>query len=225
MIKPCSVIYLPGAGGTFFRLCLSLSKETVPFYKSSLNDLTNEEIYLIRKMSAEQRKEFLRIKDFETFKNVHGSSIDSIISPDFYYSNPLINDYFEWVIAKNHTNNYQKRLPYLKKILYLEIDPDRYQTWTKNAYQYFNPLGHGNKFRCALYLEMQNIQEIKKNPITTTLCMNSILDSQLGFETQYLQACSALNITPELECAVDLYKDWRKFRVDPFLESGAPGRI
>lgn len=218
MIKPCSVIYNPGAGGNFICRCLSLSKETVPYFSADLKTLTDQQLALVKAMTADQRKKILHIDSLQTFTTVHGRSGEKkIFQPDFYYENQLVNENYEWAVVTNHCDNYHDRLPWLKKIIYLDIELERYKTWTNKAGQYFKQFGFTSNFACDFKNLDANMQQIKNNAITVVLDMNAVLANENGFTTQYLLACSELSITPETEHALDLYRGWKKFRVDPFL--------
>lgn len=219
MIKPCSIVYLPGCGGNFIINCLSLSKETVPYYNVNLHELGPEQVHAVLAMQADQRINFLKIDSIENFDRIHQvkNTTQPLFAPDFYYSNSLINDYFEWSVVSNHPGNYHVRLPYLQRIIYIDIDLDIYKAWTRNAKSYFEKFGYIFNFTCNLEKEMQHVDVIKKLPICLTLDMNVILQSEQGFEDQYLLACQNLDITPELDHAITLYRGWRKFRVDPFF--------
>jgi hypothetical protein len=226
MLKPCSVIYFSGTGGNFLRLCLSLSKETVPHYYKHLDTYTDLEIYSIRSMSAKQRQSIIQLDSLETFKNFHrvAGHKNRIDEVDFYYKNPLVNNHFDWTIVSNHPDNYHDRLSWLKKILYIELDFEKYGHWIKNAGAYFKQFDYVTNFtinHSGTYLLTQDQQiqvaELKNQTITTTISMSKILDSTDGFVQQYNMACESLNITPELDAAIDYYQKWRQFRVDPFI--------
>jgi hypothetical protein len=219
MIKSCSIIYLPGSGGNFIKLCLSLSKETVPYYNINLHELSTKQIHAIRAMQATQRINFLKIDSIENFDRIHlaKNTTQPLFDPDFYYSNSLINDYFEWALVSNHPDNYHDRLSYLQKIICVDINLDTYTNWTRKAKNYFKKFGYTANFTCNLEKQMQHVEVIKKLPICMTLDMNAILESEQGFKDQYLLACKDLGITPEFDHAITLYRGWRKFRVDPFL--------
>jgi hypothetical protein len=226
VIKPCSVIYFPGSGGNFIKLCLALSKETVPNYYKPLDTYSDSEIYKIRSMSAQQRQVAIEFASLDGFKDLHATvnRKDNVGEVDFYYKNPLINDYFEWAILTNHLDNYHNRLVWLKKIIYLELDFEKHGHWIKNAGTYFKQFGLDTGFtvnNTGTYLPTQDqhnqVAELKNQAITTTISMSEILCGTDGFVQQYHVACTALNITPELDTAIGYYQKWRQFRVDPFI--------
>lgn len=226
MLKPCSIIYFPGTGGNFIKLCMSLSKETVPCYHRHLDTYNDSEIYDIRSMSVKCRQNIIEFDSLENFKKIHPepNQQNRIDEVDFYYKNPLINDYFDWAIVSNHPDNYHARLPWLCKILYIELDFEKHGHWIKNAGAYFKQFNYISNFvvnKTGNYWLTQDqknqVAELKNQPITTTISMSDILDSLDGFVQQYLNACKSLNITPELDAAMDFYKKWKKFRVDPFI--------
>lgn len=226
MIKPCSVIYFPGTGGNFLSLCLALSQETVPYYYQHLDSYTDEEILKIRSMSVQERQAINQLNNLANFKKFH--ALDSqpleVCTADFYYKNPLVNNYFEWAIVPNHLDNYQNRLPWLKKIIYVELDFNKHGHWVKNAGAYFQQFSYRTNFvvnqhnNYQLTTDQQSqVIDLKSNTITTTISMSEILDSTDGFVSQYQLACLELNITPEFDQAIDFYHDWYQFRVEPFI--------
>jgi hypothetical protein len=225
MIKPCSVIHFPGTGGNFLRLCLSLSQETVPYYYQHLDSCTDDEILKVHSLSVQERYSINQLDSMSTFKKIHGPAYPpSIYESDFYYKNPIINNHFDWAIVANHLDNYQTRFSWLKKILYVELDFNRHGHWIKNAGTFFEQFSYKINFvinqndNYQLTADQQNqVIELKNYAITTTISMSEILDSTDGFVKQYLLACSALNITPELDHAILFYQRWYQFRVEPFI--------
>lgn len=226
MIKPCSVVYFPGTGGNFIKLCLSLSPETVPYYTKDLNKCNDEEILKIQSMTSAERQQIVQIDNLDNFKKFHitRNSVTDILHVDFYYKNPLINNYFEWAIIANHLDNYYDRLPWLKKIIYIELDWNKHASWVRNAGAYFKNFSYISNF--IINQDNNNIPNIQQhnqvcelinNQLTTTISMSKILDSTDGFVEQYLLACESIGISPVIEQAVDLYRRWHKFRVEPFI--------
>jgi len=216
MIKPCSVIYFPGAGGNFIKFCLSLSKETVPYYHKPISVCSDEEIIQIKSMSAKQRKDLVRFKSLEDFKRFHNNR-DDFFAPDFYYKNPLMDSCFDWSIVTNHTNTYQDRLSYLEKIVFLELDCGKYGHWIENSFNYFKQFGI---FLPSYQITDEQYTEeitIKALPITVTMSMTQILKGVDYFMEQYLMVCDALKLTPEIDCSILYYQEWRSLRVDPFI--------
>jgi hypothetical protein len=216
MIKSCSVIYFPGTGGNFIKFCLSLSKETVPYYHKPISACSNEEIIQIKSMSANQRKDMVRFKSLEDFKRFHNNR-DDFFAPDFYYENSLMDAYFDWSIVSNHTNTYRDRLPYLEKIILLELDYEKYGHWIKNSFDYFKQF---DIFGTSCQITDEQYTEeitIKALPITVSLSMTQILQGVDSFVEQYLIVCDALKLTPEIDCSILYYQEWRSLRVDPFI--------
>lgn len=216
MIKPCSVIYFPCTGGNFIKFCLSLSKETVPYYHKPISACSNEEINQITSMSANQRKDLVRFKTLEDFKKFHNNRND-VFAPDFYYKNPLMDSYFDWCIVSNHTEDYQGRLPYLEKIIFLELDCEKYKHWIENSFNYFKDFA---RFGLSCQITNEHYAEeiiIKALPITITMSMTQILKGVDYFVEQYLIVCDALKLTPEIDCSIGYYQEWRSLRVDPFI--------
>ena len=141
-----------------------------------------------------------------------------------HYENTLVNNYYDWAILGNHPNDVHAPLPWLKKIFYLELDLKKYSKWILSSFRYFSSNGmffptQDSALRAGRLSQSQLDDElyIRSHRITEILSMTDILNSQQGFERQYQNACNSLNITPVTDLAVEYYKDWRKFRVDPFL--------
>ena len=177
-------------------------------------------------MSVQERQSINQLNSLADFKKIHplNGQPPDICAANFYYKNPLINNHFEWAIAPNHPNNYQIRLPWLKKILYVELDFNKHGHWVKNAGAYFQQFSYKNNFvinqtnNYQLTADQQDqVIELKNHTITTTISMSEILDSTDGFVNQYLLACLALNLTPELDHAITFYQGWHQFRVEPFI--------
>ena len=217
MLQPCSIIYFPGIGGNFIKLCLSLSTETVPYYYKHLDSYPDEKIIGIRKISSSQRREIIKYSTVEDYKKIHSNTL---AEPDFYYQNPLINHYFDWSIVSNHPDNYESRLLWLKKIIYVELDLEKYGKWIENAQTYFGQFGpFGGPYHNHQLTKIQSDQEqqVKNYDITTTVSMTTVLTGVDGFVNEYLRACNALEITPEVDQVIPFYQDWRILRVDPFI--------
>jgi hypothetical protein len=219
MLQPCSVIYFPGIGGNFIKLCLSLSKETVPYYYQHLDSYTVDQITGIREITAEQRRSIIRYSTSSDYKKIHAvkSASLELSEPDFYYQNSLINDYFKWSIVGNHPSDYKSRLEWLKKIIYVELDLEKYGHWVSRASAQF---GFEN-FNQTNYLltadQYAEEQQLKNYNITTTLSMTNVLTGVDGFTNEYLRTCNNLEITPEIDQAILFYQDWRSLRVNPFI--------
>jgi len=219
-MKICCVVYFPGMGGNFFKLCLALSKETVPYYSKPLETCSQEEINVIHALSAEQRKDIIQYKTDKDYIKVHND--DLLSEPVFYYENPRINDHYKWVITHNHTNHYQVRSQWFHKILYIELDLEKYGHWVENSYNHFIQFARFGNFNrnnnYKLTPEQQaEANECLANPMTSVVSMTNILSGVDGFVEEYLKSCETLEITSELEQAILYYKEWRALRVDPFI--------
>ena len=216
----CSVVYFPGHGGNFVKLCLSLSPETVPHRFKDLSTLSDSECIKLHKLTAEQRFFETQYKSNLSYTKIHMSLRD----PDIHYSNPLLNNHYQWAISGNHPEDIAPRLGWLKKILFLELDLEKYSHWImcshahfKKNRLYFPEQSKSLEVGKLSLAQEQSQQMILRQPITDTLSMTEILNSQQGFEQQYQKACDILCITPVMDTAIKFYKSWRQLRVDPFL--------
>ena len=141
--------------------------------------------------------------------------------PRLYYENKLIDGYYQWSIVSNHPHNLeQTRLQVLNKILYLELDLEKYSLWLVKSKEYFpdTPQWQG-RFQQSTNnilssVDLNNKQLILSYPITEVISMTHILDSQQGFLTEYQKACEILNITPVIPEAVEYYNNWCEVRVN-----------
>jgi hypothetical protein len=217
-IRTCSVVYFPGHGGNFFKLCLSLSPETVPYYTQDITTLTDFQCLELRKLTSCQRQEIIKYNSIDDYIKHHSKYY---VEPSFYYQNKLINNYYNWAIVSNHPNDIDQRIKFLDKILYIELDLKKYSTWISSSRKYFRsnsiffPLGtlQPNELNLA---QIKDKQTVLSQSATEIISMTDMLDSQQGFLDQYQKACKILNITP-VDNAVQYYLSWRHVRVDPFL--------
>ena len=226
MIKACSVIYFPGTSGNLLIFCLSLSKETVPYYHTNLNSCTNDELLEISELSASQRKHIIAFDNATDFIK-HHSPEKNLVEPGFFYKNTVINDRYQWAILKNHPNTYQTRLPWLHQILYLKLDFEKNGYWLKNVWEHYKtqnlpPQRFGlaklisNNYQLP-DIQLAQQQEIINQKITKVISIDNIIQSQEGFINEYQNCCNILNITPEFDQVLPFYQNWRKIRVDPYI--------
>ena len=222
-IFTCSVVYFPGFGGNFLKLCLSLSPEITPYYTQDLSKLNDFQCLQLHKMTAEQRRTIIDFNSYDQYKKIHNTH-PGIIEPSIYYDNPLINNYYKWSIVANHPDNLNDRLPWIKKILYIKLDLEKYASWIIQSQKFFkdNFLFFPNQPSSITFNQLSNTQmqdeiNIISLPMSHVISMTDILDSQQKFELQYQQACDILQISPVMDQALILYKNWRKIRVDSFL--------
>jgi hypothetical protein len=223
-IYGCSIVYFPGHGGNFFKLCLSLSPETVPYYPKKLDTLSNDECIELHNITPHQRYELNKFGSNEDYKKIH-TPVTGDRTPMMHYDNPLINNCYSWAISGNHPDNVYEKTHWLKKMFYLELDLEKYSKWVLSAQQYFTqnkmffPAQHLQDLRLSKLSTVQLKDElyVRCHNKTEILSMTEILDSQQGFEKQYQMACGSLGITPVMDVAIKYYQDWRKVRVDPFL--------
>jgi hypothetical protein len=171
-------------------------------------------------MSASERMELVRFKNIDDFKKLHNSI--NIHEPEFFYQNPLIDSYFDWSIVKSHPLIYHDRLPWLNKIVYLELDFEKYGHWLKNSMIHLLELGliyTDDKTSLYQMPQEQRSEEIKIKslPITITMSMTKILEGVDGFVDEYLTICNALELTAEIDCSIFYYNEWRQLRVNSFL--------
>jgi len=211
------VVYFPGFGGNFLKLCLSLSPEITPYYTQDLSKLNDFQCLQLHKMTAEQRRTIIDFNSYDQFKKIHNIH-PGILEPSSHYDNPLINNYYKWSIVANHPDNLNDRLSWIKKILYIKLDLEKYASWIIQSQKFFkdNLLFFSNQ-PSSIKFNMQDEINIISLPMSHVISMTDILDSQQKFELQYQQACDILQISPVMDQALILYKNWRKIRVDPFL--------
>ena len=220
MIKSCLVLYNPGVGGNFIKFCLSLSKETVPYYHTDLATLSDDEISKVQLLTARDRAEICKFSTIEDFVKIHSPVI---VDPTIHYKNLLINDHYTWAISHSHPTTYKSLsiFPWTTQIFYLDIDIEKYSNWLINATTAFKP--HHQWHKRKWYDDQKNsetqtlIAEVKNMDITTNISMTSILDSVEGFVAEYQKMCNTLSITPEIDVAVPYYQAWKKLRVDPYI--------
>jgi len=226
VIKTAAIVYFPGTGGNFLKCCLSLSPETVPYLWKHHNSYTDEEIIAFRSMSAQQRQQILdfsNIKDFDKFHAVYGQQ-PTIPNISWHYDNPLIDDYYKWAVVTEHLDSYIQNLPFFSKLFYVKLDFNRFGSWIENNANYFKTFSYVSNFLVnndgtyqPTLQQQKQVDQITAHSITNVISMDEILEGTQGFIKQYVNACECLNITPVIDCATNFYKDWRRFRVDPFI--------
>lgn len=229
MIKCCSVIYNPGYGGNFFARVLSLSKETVPYLYKNIREFSDLEIKNLQKMSVLERYDILKYQGLKSYINWHS---DRLKRPDIFYSNPEVDNFFEWAILTNHFNDIvSPRLEYIKKIIWVDLDLSMYRDWIYKSYHkittQIEKLDVTDKFSHADWstLSEKNIIESKKirqellhkYPMCD-ISMTNILSSTNGFIEEYKKACDFLEITTEIEPAVIFYQEWYDWRYRKIME-------
>lgn len=217
-VRACSVVYFPGYGGNFFKLCLSLSPETVPHYTQDIATLNDSQCLELRKLTSYQRQEIIKYNSDDDYIKHH---FGYFTKPSFYYQNNLINNYYKWAIVSNHPDNIDKRIKFLDKMLYIDLDLEKYSNWIESSRKYFKSkqinFPEGTLTPCELdSTQIKNKQTLLSHPNTEIISMTEMLDSQQGFLDQYHKACKILNITP-VDNALQYYLSWRQYRVNSFL--------
>ena len=238
-VQTCSVVYHAGYGGNFVKMCLSLSPDTTPYYHTNLNQLNDNDILTLYELTPADRRKIVQYASIIDYKNRHRR--DVTFEPEIFYPNPLINNYYKWSIISNHPDTFGTRLPFLKKILYLDLDLSKYGIWIANSFKYFTReekvyfpdvtknmiVGHSIKDNIdsfetppAYALTEEQVRDeayCKSLPNVESVSMTTILDSLDGFVSEYTRLCRLLEITPVTDDAILYYKEWRQFRVDRFL--------
>lgn len=244
MIKTASVVYLPGIGGNFIRYLLSLSPETVPYYTKSLNDCDREELDTVLNMTVQDRAEIVAFKTIQDYEKFHSIPEGLLYKPENEYKDDRINNAYKWAIQTDHpkifttdmlnddtivntrfTKHWNENvINYnIDKIVYLDLDSDKYLNWLENSYTYFT--GKGLRFGYflkpyqpeRLVMQKMKVEMIKNLKVTDIVSMTAILDSTDGFVNEYTTICNKMEITPLIDSALQYYQEWRQLRVDPFL--------
>lgn len=223
MIKFCSVIYNAGYGGNFFARVLSLSKETVPYLYQDIAKFSCTEIKNLQQMSVHERYDILKYQGLKTCIDWH---TERLITPDVFYEQPTVNNFFEWSIIGNHGNTIADScLDYIVQTIWIDLDLSLYQDWLNKSYKLLqNEL---DTLCChpswiLTHEDLQKIEHTRKKLEKRPICnisMTDVLSSTDGFANQYTKACEFLNITAEIDLAIAFYQGWHDFRFRKVMNS------
>lgn len=211
-LKYIFIVYLPGYAGNFLLRLLSLTNETVP----ALPNILLEECDSIPLLSIEER---LSIYSFSDIRNRYSSWQSFHRDWADFFSHKLIsskiNNHFSYICFSLHLPEFFKFKPEIeviknKMIFFVDLDRQKYQTWL-------------NKSKEDLHFKYR-LDEIKNYYIWKNSTKNlfpidltKIIENEFGFIDEYLKVCNLIGISPNINAALNLYKEWYDTRVQCYL--------
>ena len=205
------ILYHPGYAGNFILRLICLSPEVLPTMpKKTLLDwsastvkpeLTIPAMYSYDTVSADHSNDWLAFHD--AWAGIYEYSVyDSIIDLGTTYKkiayqvHPFEYAKFEDLIVSAKS----------KTLMYVDLDLTKYGSWVDREISRIKCYPRGDELTQGL--------EFQKKYSMYKINLTSMLDSIDGFITEYTALTEHLAISKKQEFALELYQNWRKYRVD-----------
>lgn len=202
------ILYMPGHAGNFLNRLFSLSDEAVP--QITQRDLDNA--INTKQLSADSKDySFRQVRtDYADWQQFHRDFVDFADSDKVELLNQICADRFTHAVYSIHPMEFAQ---YAAKILakdsdlyHVELDLGKFGEWVESARRELKFVTRPN--------EEQLFGHIVKTHNTTAISLTQMLESETDFCNEYVRVCRLMQITPVVDRAIQLYRDWRQARVD-----------
>lgn len=207
-MKTIFVMYMPGRAGNLINRLISLSPETVP-------QLSIQQLRALKNKNkipdfSDRRSlySFVKATKFPTWQHFHRDCADFYTREFFDYFNEYFDEQFTCQVYAIHPvefDQFHRHIQNTENPFYYYVDLDKkYQPWI----EYYRPKlefhDRENEFQLHEHLRREHQMQ--------AIDLAEMLDSNQGFEQEYLRIINDLGLTPELDLARDLFLEWLGLR-------------
>lgn len=197
------VLYLPGHAGHMISRLFGLSPEAMPLIEK--NALETADISTVNKLDTYQ---FVDVKSrFQTWQKFHHEYANYKDSNMLRIINAVSGHCYSCIIYPIHPYEFHHDFRKIDETeyYYVDLDLDRWGSWVEQQRAVL-------RFKTR-HNEQKYFEEYKNSHNMELISLTKMLESDQGFQEEYLRVAHAMNITPVLDQATVLFNDWKSVRV------------
>lgn len=197
------IMYMPGHAGHMLSRLFGLSPEAMPLIEK--NALETADISTINKLNAYR---FSDVKSrFETWQKFHQEYAGHKNANVLRIINAVSGHCYSCIVYPIHPCEFHHDFRKLDETEYycVDLDLDKWGAWVEQqrATLKFNTRHHEQEY----FDKYKNLHNMK------LISLTKMLESEQGFQEEYLRVAHDMNITPVLDQASLLFNDWKSVRV------------
>lgn len=205
------VIYLPGHAGNFVSRTFSLSPETMPLLKQQqIKHYVSNQKSVPNFSRLSWYKFSTVLSQHQTWQQFHRAWADYKDYAAYRLINLYSKQVYQTVIYQIHPremiSDYVSIEP--EDFFHIELDLQRWGHWVRQEQQRLQFVQRPD--------EGQQFEQLKIKFKTKPIDLNKMLDNNDNFVEEYLRVCNLMKLTPVVDQALSLRKDWYDTRVKSY---------
>ena len=208
-MKTVIVLYMPGHAGNFVSRLFSLGAETMPLMqKKTMAEHVMQGIKLSNTFDKLDNYLFSSMKEnLNAWQQFHADWADYQDRSSYRLLNVFCDLRYSRIVFPLHPHEFAKDFESSDNddFYYVDLDLDAWGHWVETSRQ---SLGFIDR-----PLELEQFTEFKQLYNMQPISLTKLLDSEESFVEEYQRVCYRMQITPAVEQALELRRDWYNTRV------------